>query len=65
MDLGLGSVTAIEQATSAALSEPVAEAQAAVKEQPVANVDETGFQENNRRAWLWVAVTPVVTLFLG
>lgn len=64
VDMSLGSVAALEQATSATLEGPVAEAQAAVKEQPVANVDETGFKEGNRRAWLWVAVTGVVTVFL-
>jgi transposase len=64
VELGLGSVSALEQATSEVLKEPVAEAQAAVKEQPVANVDETGWREGKQRGWLWVAVTGVVTVFL-
>jgi transposase len=64
VELGLGSVTALEQATSEALKEPVEEVQAAVKEQPVANVDETGWREGKQKGWLWVAVTGVATVFL-
>jgi len=64
VELGLGTVSALEQATGTALEAPVAEVQAAVKEQPVANVDETSWQEGNGRAWLWVVVTQVATVFL-
>lgn len=63
VELGLGTVSALEQATNTALEVPVAEVQAAVKEQPVANVDETSWQEGNSRAWLWVVVTQVATVF--
>lgn len=63
VELGLGTVSALEQATSTVLEEPVVEVQAAVKEQPVVNVDETGWQEGNGRAWLWVVVTQVATVF--
>jgi transposase len=28
------------------------------------NADETGFREQRKKAWLWVAVTPLVTVFL-
>jgi transposase len=62
--LALGSVTACEQAVSAALAAPVAAAQTYVQQQPVAHVDETGWRERRRRAWLWVAATPWVTVFL-
>jgi len=64
VDLALGSVTACEQAVSQALAAPVAAAQAFVQRQPVAAVDETGYREARRRAWLWVAVTATVTVFL-
>jgi transposase len=64
VDLGLGSVPALKQATSAALAAPVAEALAYVQAQARVNVDETGWREANRRAWLWVAVTTWVTVFL-
>jgi transposase len=64
VELALGSISALERATSEALREPVAEARRFVREQPVAHVDETGWREANQRAWLWTAVTPTVTVFL-
>lgn len=63
-DLSLGSVPTLEGAVSAALAEPVAEAQAYVQHQPSANVDETGWREHGKRLWLWVGATPLVTIFL-
>jgi len=64
VELALGSVTACEQAASRALAAPVAAAHAHVQRQPVAHVDETGWREGRRRAWLWVAATAMVTVFL-
>jgi transposase len=64
VELALGSISALESATSEALQEPVAEARRFVQQQPVAHVDETGWRESNHRAWLWVAVTHTVTVFL-
>jgi transposase len=64
VELALGSISALERATSEALQEPVAEARRFVQQQPVAHLDETGWREANRRAWLWTAVTQGVTIFL-
>jgi transposase len=64
VELALGSISALECATSKALQEPVAEARCFVQQQPVAYVDETGWREVNQRAWLWTAVTQGVTVFL-
>jgi transposase len=63
-DLALGSVSALEQNVSAALAQPVEEAQTYVQAQPVVNVDETGWRESNQRRWLWIGATPLVTVFL-
>ena len=63
-ELALGSISALEHATSEALREPVAEARRFVQQQPVVHVDETGWREANRRAWLWTAVTQAVTVFV-
>jgi len=63
-DVSLGSVPALEQRTSEAISEPVDEARKYVQNQPVAHLDETGWREANQRAWLWVAATGLVTVFL-
>ena len=64
VELALGSVTTCEAAVSQALAAPVAAAQAYVQRQAVAHVDETGWAEGGRRAWLWVAATATVTVFL-
>jgi transposase len=60
----LGSVSALEQTVSQALEQPVEEAKRYVKEQSAVNVDETGWRQAHRRAWLWTAVTSWVTVFL-
>jgi transposase len=68
LDVSLGSVANLEQEISAALSAPVERARQHVREQPVANMDETGWYEGiddgrKRRAWLWVAVAGAVTVY--
>jgi len=63
-ELSLGSVPAQEAAVSAALAQPVAEAQTYVQQQPAPNLDETGWREQSKRAWLWVCATPLVAVFL-
>jgi transposase len=64
VDLAVGSVTACEQAASAAVATPVVQAMRYVREQPVIHVDETGWRQRRQRAWLWVAATIWVTVFL-
>jgi len=61
-DVSVGSVGALEQAVSAALATPVTEAEKYVQRQPVRNADETSWQEKTRRRWLWISVTPLVTI---
>ena len=63
LDISLGSIPAQEKRVSQALAQPVAEAGAFVRCQPSANVDETSWHEMNDTCWLWVAATPLVTLF--
>lgn len=61
--IALGSVCALEKDVSEALAAPVEEARAAVRTQAVVHADETGWRENKQRAWLWVAVSTVATVF--
>ena len=61
--ISLGAVCAIEQDVSAALAVPVEEAAAAVRTQPVIHLDETGWREDKKLAWLWVVVTGVAIVF--
>jgi len=42
----------------------VSAAQTYVQQQPAANVDETGWYQHAKRAWLWLAATPLVAVFL-
>ena len=64
LPMSLGSVTACEQQVSAALAGPTEEARAYVERQDAANVDETGWRQRRAKAWVWVAVTTLVTIFL-
>jgi len=62
-EVSVGSVGALEQAVSAALAAPVAAAATYVQRQPVRNADETSWREKTKRVWLWISVTPLVTIF--
>jgi transposase len=64
VEMGLGTISNLEQATTQAVAEPVAEARAYVRRQPVAYADETGWREGQQRAWLWTAVTEGVPGFV-
>ncbi len=57
-----GQVGALEAETAAATEPAVAELRAYVKEQS-ANVDETGWRQQQRRGWLWAVVTATGTVF--
>jgi transposase len=60
----LGSVVNAEQTVSDALATPVAEARAHVAQQGIAHIDETGFWQRAKRAFLWVLSTPLVVIYM-
>ena len=62
--MSVGTISQLEQATTAAVAAPVEDARTSVQEQAVAHVDETSWRQGGKQAWLWVAVTSVVTVFL-
>src|SRR2546429_8449886 len=62
--LSVGTISPLEQATTAAVAAPVEEARTSVHAQEVVHLDETSWRQGGKRAWLWVAVTSVVTVFL-
>ncbi len=62
--MSVGTISQSEKATTEVVAEPVEEARAYVQEQAVAHLDETSWRQGNKRAWLWVAVTSLVTVFL-
>jgi hypothetical protein len=69
--MSLGTVNRLRREGSEAVSEPVEEAKAYIQSAPIVGADETGFGQRNtdgnnpqnKRAWLWVAVTPLVAFF--
>lgn len=61
--VSLGAVVRQEQAQSAALAPIVEEARAAVQQAAVVNLDETGWRQEQQRAWLWTVVTAELTVF--
>jgi hypothetical protein len=64
--ISLGSVIACEQIASEAVAKPIQEARDYVQKQSVKHADESGWAEGPSRskAWLWVATTAFVTVFL-
>ena len=64
IELSLGSVANVEQQVSTALAAPVAEAREHVRQSAAVNADETSWREDKRKAWLWVAATSMVTVFV-
>ena len=72
VEMSRGAIARVRQRLSAALAEPMAQALAAARQQPVAYVDETGAPTGNadgnnptgKRGWQWVMVTAVVTVFI-
>jgi transposase len=64
VSMSVGTIGRLEQATTAALTAPVEEARTYVQAQQVAHLDETRWRQGAQQAWLWVAVTTWVTVFL-
>jgi transposase len=62
--LSVGTISQLEQATTAAVGTPVEEARTYVHAQAVAHLDETRWRQGAKQAWLWVAVTTWVTVFV-
>jgi hypothetical protein len=71
VEMSFVSVNNLRQEASDAVADPVAAAVKYVQQQPVVGADETslarsnadGHNPNDRTAWLWVIVTPLVTCF--
>jgi hypothetical protein len=71
LKIGLGTINRLRNQGSEAVSMAVEEAKVYVQSQAIVGADETGFKQGNsdgknpegKKAWLWVAVTPLVTMF--
>ena len=62
--MSVGTVSQLERATTTVLAAPVEEARTYVHAQKVAHLDETSWRQGAQGAWLWVAVTMWVTVFV-
>jgi transposase len=63
LTISVGMISKLERVTAEVLEGPVAELAEAVKAAEAANIDETGWREGGRKAWLWVVVTSLGTVF--
>jgi len=63
LSISLGMIGKLQRQVAGTLEAPVAQLRAYVQGQS-ANVDETGWREGGRRAWLWAAVTRLVSVFV-
>ncbi|MCX5685627.1 MAG: IS66 family transposase [Planctomycetota bacterium] len=61
--ISLGSVSNAEAEVAAALEQPYAQAEAAVRQAAVKNADETGWSRAGTLCWVWMAVAAGVALF--
>ena len=61
--ISLGMVPKIESKVSAWIRDAVEEARVFVRNEHVVHMDESGWREKNAKAWLWVAVASLVTVF--
>jgi transposase len=64
MEICLGTISNTEERVREVLEAPVEEAKDFVKEQGVVHADETGHKKAGEKAWMWVAVTSFVSVFL-
>lgn len=63
IDICPGSVCKLHQEVSESLAPAHEKARQALPEQPVLNIDETGWKKQAEGRWLWVVVTPIVAFF--
>jgi transposase len=63
LSISTGMISKLERQSAAALEAPYNELAASVHQAEVVNIDETSWREHRRKAWLWVTVTQLATVF--
>jgi transposase len=63
LTISIGMIAKLERITAEVLERPVTELAEQVKAAEAANIDETGWREDGRKAWLWVVVTSLGIVF--
>ena len=62
-EVALGTIFALEKRSSKALAGVYEEALSAVRQAEAVHLDETGWREAKRKAWLWGAITRTLSVF--
>jgi transposase len=63
LSISTGMISKLERQSTLALAAPYQELADSVHQAEVVNIDETGWREDRRKAWLWVTVTAWATVF--
>jgi transposase len=63
LSISTGMISKLERQSAAALEAPYTELAAAIHTAELTHADETSWREQRRKAWLWVAVTALTTVF--
>ena len=63
LTISTGMISKLEKQSAQALAAPYHELARSVTEAEAVNIDETGWREDRRKAWLWVTVTASATVF--
>lgn len=61
--VSLGSISAMEKRVTSMLEQPYTQACQYMREQPCVHIDETGWYQRSKRAWLWVVATKLMSVF--
>lgn len=64
LSMSLGMVSRIEQRVSASIAQPVEAAHDHVRSAAVVHADETSWREARKKAWMWLAATTMVAVFI-
>ena len=63
LSISIGMISRLERQAAAELEAPVEELRRYVRDADSAHIDETSWKQGRDKAWLWVAVTRLVTVF--
>lgn len=64
LSVSLGMVSKLEQRTAEAIAQPASEAHQHLRNAPVVNADETSWRQAKKKAWMWLAATATVAVFI-
>src|SRR4051812_5005380 len=63
LSISVGMISKLERRSAAALEAPYNKLAVSVHSAAAANIDETSWRQDRKKAWLWVTVTRIATVF--